>query len=94
MHIVNYKAIRLFFATYPDARPALDRWYRLTKRARWASFAELRTTFASADFVAPCVVFDIGGNKYRLVAEVNYRSKLLFVRCIMTHAEYQKGAWR
>ena len=94
MHVVSYKAIRLFCARYPDAKAPLDRWYRVAKRAIWANFSEVRQSFNSAGFVAPHVVFDIGGNKYRLMAEINFGKKALFIRYFMTHKEYEKGAWK
>ena len=50
----------------------MDHWYRVAKRATWASFAEVKQSFNTADFVPPYVVFDIGGNKYRLIAEINF----------------------
>lgn len=55
---------------------------------------EVRHSFNSADFVSPFVVFDIGGNKYRLLAEINFSRRVLFIRRIMTHKEYAKGAWK
>jgi mRNA interferase HigB len=57
-------------------------------------FRGLKQSFNAAGFVAPFVVFDIGGNKYRLVAEINFSRKVLFIRRIMTHREYEKGAWK
>ena len=94
MHVVSHKAIRLFCEDRPDAESALDHWYRVSRRATWASFAEVRQSFNTADFVAPYVVFDIGGNKYRLVAEINFGRSVLFIRGIMTHNEYMKGSWK
>jgi mRNA interferase HigB len=94
MHVVSHKAIRIFCEEHPDNRSAMDRWYRVAKRATWASFAEVRQSFNTADFVAPYVVFDIGGNKYRLIAEINFNRNVLFIRGIMTHKEYVKGAWK
>lgn len=72
----------------------MDHWYRVARRGNWASFADVKQSFNTADFVAPYVVFDIGGNKYRLVAEINFTRKVLFIRAIMTHKEYAKGAWK
>ena len=72
MHVVSHKAIRIFREEDPDASNALDHWYRVAKRATWASFAEVKQSFNTADFVAQFVVFDIGGNKYRLIAEMNF----------------------
>lgn len=94
VHIVSYKAIRLFCARYPEAKAPLDRWYEVTEGALWANFVDVRQTFNTADFVAPHVVFDIGGNKFRLIAEINFRKKALFVRHIMTHKEYERGVWK
>jgi mRNA interferase HigB len=72
----------------------MDHWYRVAKQAVWSSFADVKQTFNTADFVAPHVVFDVGGNKYRILAEMNFMRGVLFVRGIMTHKEYEKGAWR
>jgi mRNA interferase HigB len=94
MHIVSHKAIRTFCEVHPQARSAMDYWYRVAKQATWSSFAEVKQSFNTADFVAPHVVFDIGGNKYRLVAEINFMRRVLFIRHIMTHKEYVNGTWK
>jgi mRNA interferase HigB len=77
----------------PDACNALDHWYRVAKRATWVNFAEVKRTFNTADFVAPFIIL-IGGNKYRLIAEINFGRKVTFIRHILTHKEYMKGAWK
>jgi mRNA interferase HigB len=84
----------MFCEEHPSARSAIDRWYRVAKQATWSSFADVKQSFNTADFVAPYVVFDIGGNKYRLIAEINFARKVLFIRSIMTHREYVRGAWK
>jgi mRNA interferase HigB len=94
VHVVSHKAIRSFCEEHPHARNAMDYWYRVAKRAIWTNFADLRQSFNMADFVAPHVVFDIGGNKYRIIAEMNFTRKLIFIRRIMTHKEYERGAWK
>jgi mRNA interferase HigB len=94
MHVVSHKAIRTFCEEHPNARNAMDHWYRVAKRASWSNFEEVKQSFNTADFVAPYVVFDIGGNKYRLIAEMNFMRRVLFIRRIMTHKEYAKGAWK
>jgi mRNA interferase HigB len=94
MHVVSHKAIRVFCEKHADARKAPDHWYRVAKRAAWASFAEVKQSFNTADFVPPVIVFDIGGNKYRLIAEINFGRRVLFIRSIMTHKDYMKGAWK
>lgn len=57
-------------------------------------FRGVTESFNTADFVAPHVVFDIGGNKYRLIAEINFMRRVLFIRGFMTHKEYVKGTWK
>jgi mRNA interferase HigB len=94
MHVVSHKAIRNFCEEHPHARSAMDHWYRVAKRAAWSSLAEFKQSFSAADLVAPHVVFDIGGNKYRLIAEMNFARRVLFIRAIATHQEYMKGAWK
>ncbi len=94
MHVVSHKAIRTFCEEHPAAGSALDHWFRVAKASTWASFAHVKQSFNTADFVAPFVVFDIGGNKYRLIAEIVFRRRVLFIRAMMTHKEYEKGAWK
>lgn len=94
MHIVSHKAIRLFSDKHPDAAKPLDHWYRVAKRAAWANFPDVKQLFNTADFAPPYIVFDIGGNKYRLVAEMNYIRSVLYIRAILTHKEYDRGAWK
>jgi len=94
VHVISHKAIREFKAARPDAGPALDNWYRVSAGCKWKSLPEVREVFWSADWVKPYVVFDIAGNKYRLIAEINFRSQTLFIRHILTHQEYAKGKWK
>jgi mRNA interferase HigB len=94
VHVISYKAIREAKAARPDAGPALDNWYRVAARCRWESFRELKQVFGSADWVKPSVVFNVAGNKYRLIAEINFRSQTLFIRHILSHAEYAGGKWK
>ncbi len=68
--------------------------YRLMKRGRYRNFAELKATFGSVDKVGPVYVFDIGGNKLRLVAAVHFNTGKVFIRHVLTHGEYDLGAWK
>ncbi len=94
MHVISYKAIREFKAARPDSGPALDNWYRVSSACKWTSFAEIKQVLGSADWVKPYVVFNVAGNKYRLIAEINFRSQTLFIRHILTHQEYSEGKWK
>jgi len=88
MHVISFKRIREFFTRHRDAESSLNAWYKTTKKAAWQNLAELRKTYSSADLVGRYTVFSIGGNKYRLIARIVYRSQTIFVVSIMTHEEY------
>src|ERR1043166_1538315 len=94
MHVISKKKLREFWEREPRARSPLDAWYQVTKRPEWRIFAEVRQTFNSADAVGKFVVFDIGGNKYRLIAVIHYNRGKVFVRHVLTHAEYDEGKWK
>ena len=94
MRVISHKAIREFSEAHPESSTTIDYWYRVTRKAFWVSFADIKLTFNTADYVPPFVVFDIGGNKYRLVAEINFGRKVVFIRRIMPHKEYSKGSWK
>ena len=87
------KRIRKFIAEYPDSEPPLVAWYRLVKRARWRHLADLKSMFPNADLVGERTVFNMG-QRYRLIAWINYRTKKAFVLHILTHGEYDKGKWK
>jgi mRNA interferase HigB len=74
-----------------DLAGPLDVSYRIAKRADWTSLEDVRHDFPSADGVGKYTVFNIKGNEYRLISLIFYRSKKLFIRDVITHAEYDKG---
>ena len=94
VNVVSHKAIRSFCLDHADATNPLDRWYRVVRKAKWINFAEVKVTFNAADLVTPFTVFDIGGNKYRLIAGININRGFIFIRHILTHKQYDKGAWK
>ncbi len=94
MHVISRKALREFWEKYPDAEQALRQWEAVVKRAEWEDWADLRATYASADRVEEHVVFNVGGNKYRLIAIVSYRKSKVYIQRVLTHKEYDRGAWK
>ena len=88
MHVISRRRLLAFGANHADAVDPLDRWYRIAKKATWENFAELRADFSTADQTAEHVIFNIGGNKYRLIASVYHVNQVLLVRGIFTHKEY------
>jgi len=94
MHIISRKALRTFWTEHPDSQSALSRWAKIIESNQFESFAALRRTFPSADQVGDLIVFNIGGNKYRLIASIHFNRGKLFVRHVLTHKEYDKGKWK
>ena len=91
MRIISHARIVQAQAAHPECGGALDQWYRLTKRVRWRSFAEVKACFAATDKVGDEYIFDIGGNKLRLIVAIHFNTGNLFVRAVLTHREYDKG---
>jgi mRNA interferase HigB len=94
MHVISHKPLLAFAAVHPDADKPLDAWYRLVKKAQWANFADVRREYPSADQVGSVTVFNIGGNKYRLIAVVMYEVGRVYVRAVLTHKDYDRGQWK
>ncbi len=94
MHIITRKRILDFAESHPECATALDAWYRIVKHTKFGNFAELRRVFPSADQVGGFTVFNIGGNKVRLIAAVHYNTRKLYIRHVLTHKEYDKNKWR
>jgi mRNA interferase HigB len=94
MRVISRKAVLGFGKGHADSVPSLSNWLGITRRAKWRDLIELRKDFGSADQVGRRTVFNIAGNKYRLIARVNYRTQKVFILHIMTHDEYSKGDWK
>lgn len=94
MNIVTRKRIQEFIAKHPKSDSSFTNWYRIVKIESFKNFNEIRKIFPSADQVENFVVFNIGGNNYRLIAFLDYQKGYLFIRHILTHVEYDKEKWK
>ncbi len=94
MHIITRRALVDFWIRHPDSREALARWHKIVEKSVYQSFAELRLTFPAADQVGQYTVFNIGGNKYRLIASIHYDRGRVYIRHVLTHEEYNRGLWK
>jgi len=94
MRVIKRGALVQFWERYPDARSSLESWYAVVRKAAWKSPAEMKQVYGNADLVGRRTVFNIAGNKYRLVARVNYQTHRVFVLYLLTHAEYDRGGWK
>jgi len=91
MRIITYKAIEQYTALHAAAKVALDEWYIKTEQSQWECFADMKQTFNSADNVGnKRYVFNIKGNNFRIIALILFVPKIVYIRFIGTHSEYDK----
>jgi mRNA interferase HigB len=90
VHVITRKRLNEFADKFPDTQSALARWYATMKKGSFSNFAELRAVFR----VGKLTVFNIGGNKVRLIAAIHYNRKKVYIRAVLTHTEYDEGRWR
>jgi mRNA interferase HigB len=94
LHVVSRKKLLDAAEKHGDPGKPLDVWYRITKKAEWKNLMDVRGVFPTADAVEKFTVFNIKGNAYRLITEINYQTGRIFLRHVLTHAEYSKGGWK
>ena len=103
MRVIALKALKSFGDDHPHAETVLRGWYKTVRKSEWVDFAFVGETFGSADLTGRCVVFNIGGNKYRLIAAVHYQKRdrnvkvvegRVYIRNVLTDREYDKGTWK
>jgi mRNA interferase HigB len=91
MRIIAKRTLREFEKLHPQARPGLRLWYQTARIRGWTNPADVKQDYANASIIAGNrVVFNIGGNNYRLVVKFNYRYGIGYIRFVGTHAEYDK----
>src|SRR4051812_9900378 len=99
MRIIKEPAVKAFWRRYPGAEPSLAIWLEQARKASWSSLQDLRKQYPTADGVVVksgniVTVFNIAGNKYRLIVSIKYKWGVIYVRDFLTHAQYSKDAWK
>ena len=98
MRVIARSTLKEFWKRHARAKSPLEGWYKTVAQADWKNFSAVRRTFGSADSYIKrpftYVIFNIGGNKYRLIAKIEYRLQLLYVGMVLTHDEYETGKWK
>jgi mRNA interferase HigB len=98
MRVISLKLLRDFWQRYPAAERPLRHWYKSALQADWQNLQDVRQQYPHADGITSTnetlTVFNIGGNKYRLIARIRYDYQLVNVRAVLTHREYDAGAWK
>ena len=99
VRIIKPATVKSWASRHADAGEALEKWMTLVEDAEWKNLVEMRAVIPSADEVTVesgrrVAVFNIGGNKYRLIAAVHYNTQIVYALLFMTHAEYDKSKWK
>jgi mRNA interferase HigB len=94
MHVITERRLRDFWNEHPDAEGPLRTWLREAQHTEWEKFADIRANFPSADQVGKFTVFNVGGNKYRLIVVIHFNRGKVYVRHVLSHDEYDRGAWK
>lgn len=94
MHVISRKKLRQFCQKHADCCEALDDWYIIASKADWGNLLEVQTIYSQAEAVSKFIVFNIKGNKYRLIASINYEKQVIYIKYVLTHAEYDKDSWK
>lgn len=92
MRVITRKRLEEFYGRHPAAKAPLTAWYRVIQLSHFGNFNELRGAFRSVDFVNGLYVFNTG--PFRLVAAIHFNRQIVFVRRVLTHAEYDRGTWK
>ena len=99
MRIISKKRLRDFWEIHNISKPSLENWYKIAKNSEWRNLSDVKNTFSSVDLVTTdkkkkVHIFNIGGNKYRLITDILYDKKIIYILYIMTHEEYDKENWK
>jgi mRNA interferase HigB len=100
VRVIKRRPLLEFAAKYPAAYAPLDSWYRVVRRARWRDITDVRRALPAADGNVVVssgrrvTVFNIGGNKYRLVVAIHYNTEMVYVLRVLTHKEYSRDHWK
>lgn len=94
MHLISVRNLRQDAEKFPDVAQALEAWYAIVKKARWNKLEDVRAIYRDAESVGNFTVFNIKGNRYRLIVGINYLSHTVYYKYLLTHAEYDKEKWK
>lgn len=94
MRIISKTSLKTFWEKHPQAEVGLITWYKIASQHRWKHRDDVLQTRPDADFVGQLTVFDICGNKYRLITKIVFPTGKVYIRAVLTHAEYSKDNWK
>lgn len=93
MHVISPRAVREAQTKYQNSSKALGAWLKLLEDNSFINYAELKQVFASVDKVGKFCVFDVGGNKLRIITAIHFNRSKVYVRAVLNHKEYDQSYW-
>jgi len=94
LNVISRRGLFERAAKYPDAKSALQVWYDTAAEADWSSLEDVRAAFPATDMAGDLASFNIRGNRYRLIVRMVFRYRRIYIKEVLTHAEYDKGRWK
>ena len=98
MRIISKVRLREFWDRHRGAKSPLISWHNTVKKAKWKCFADVRKTFNSADTYAvedrKYVIFNVAGNKFRVIVSANYETQIVYIAMVLSHNEYDREKWK
>jgi mRNA interferase HigB len=94
LHVISKRAWRDAIAADHTLEGPLSEWHKIATSAAWKNLVDVRKTYPHADYVDPFTVFNIRGDLYRLIVKIEYRWQMIFIKHLLTHADYDRGGWR
>jgi len=94
MHVITKTVLKQFWEKHPNAEIGLRSWYKITGQSHWQHLNDVRQSFSHADLVGQLIVFNISGNHYRLITKIVFPKGRVYIRAVLTHAEYDKNIWK
>jgi mRNA interferase HigB len=94
MKLISNSALVSFAQIHPESTTVLQAWRKVIEKNNFQNWSELKHTFNSVDKVDDLTVFNVGGNKYRIIAFIRFAKQIIFIKHVLTHNEYDKGQWK
>ena len=94
MRVISRRTLLSFAEKHKDAAVALEKWRKMAEKAKWQNPEDLKKQFAAVDIVGKFTVFDIKGNQYRLIVDIQYQKQIIFIKYVLTHKEYDRDKWK
>jgi mRNA interferase HigB len=94
MHLISAGKLKEASASYPDVKEVIKSFYKKVEKSTWQNLIDVQQDYRDAEAVGEFTVFNIKGNKYRLILDINYIDQLAYFKYFLTHAEYDKEQWK